>query len=84
MRMARPSYRITRKNPGTELAAETAAAMAACSVIFRESNSSYADILVRHAKELYEFADKYRLVNLVSVLLTLNYRKVQHCRERIP
>jgi len=60
MTMARPSYKITRNNPGTELAAETAAAMAACSVIFRQSNPRYADTLVQHAKELYEFADRFR------------------------
>ena len=60
MSMARPSYKIDRKKPGTELAAETAAALAAASVVFRGTNSNYADLLVRHAKELYEFADKYR------------------------
>ena len=60
MKMSRPSYKIDRKNPGTELAAETAAAMAACSVIFRQNNPRYADVLVRHAKDLYEFADKFR------------------------
>ena len=63
MTMTRPSYKINRSNPGTELAAETAAAMAASSVIFRQSNPRYADILVRHAEELYEFADRYRYKN---------------------
>ncbi|CAK8692882.1 unnamed protein product [Clavelina lepadiformis] len=60
MSMRRPSYIINRSNPGSEVAAETAAAMAACSVIFREIDSSYADLLVRHAKDLYEFADRFR------------------------
>ena len=60
MTMARPSYKITKDKPGTELAAETAAALAASSVIFRDVDRNYADLLVRHARELYEFADKYR------------------------
>ena len=60
MRMSRPSYKITRSKPGSDLAAETAAALAATSVVFRDVDRSYADSLVRHARELYEFADKYR------------------------
>lgn len=60
MTMSRPSYKIDKNNPGTELAAETAAALAACSVVFRGSDPTYANKLVKHAKELYEFADKYR------------------------
>ena len=42
------------------MAAETAAAMAAASIVFRRSNAQYADNLVTHAKQLFEFADKYR------------------------
>lgn len=60
MRMLRPSYKIDKTHPGTELAAETAAALAATSVVFRESNPSYANLLIRHAKDLYEFGDRYR------------------------
>lgn len=66
MKMKRPAFKITQKNPGTELAAETAAALAAISIIFRKEDPSYSKKLVKHAEELYEFADKYRyVVNIV-------------------
>jgi len=66
--MARPSHKIDRNHPGTEIAAETAAALAASSVVFRESNPKYADELVRHAVDLYEFADKFRYVAKLTLI----------------
>ena len=54
------SYKIDVNNAGSDVAAETAAAMAAASIVFRSSNPTYANTLVAHAKELYEFADRYR------------------------
>ena len=54
------SYKIDSENAGTEVAAETAAAMAAASLVFRSTDSQYADTLVSHAEELFEFADRYR------------------------
>ncbi len=59
--MARPSYKIDTQCPGSDLAAETAAAMASSSILFRRSgNNSYADLLVEKAEKLYDFADRYR------------------------
>jgi endoglucanase len=55
--MARPVYRITSSCPGTDIAAETASAMAASSLVFRPTDSAYADTLVRHAEQLFAFAD---------------------------
>nr|AHL27899.1 cellulase [uncultured bacterium] len=60
MPMARPAYRIDASCGGSDLAGETAAAMAAASIAFRPTNPSYADTLVRHARELYTFADTVR------------------------
>jgi len=60
MPMARPAYKIDASKPGSDLAGETAAALAASSIIFRDSDPAYADKLLRHAKELYAFADQYR------------------------
>ena len=60
MTMARPSYSITENSPGSELAAETAAALAAASIVFRGVDNTYASTLVQHASDLYEFADKKR------------------------
>jgi endoglucanase len=60
MPMERPSYKIDASCPGSDLAGETAAAMAASAIAFRKTDSNYSKILLNHAKELYEFADKYR------------------------
>ncbi|CAI0441658.1 unnamed protein product [Linum tenue] len=56
----RRAYRIDPSNPGSDLAGETAAAMAAASIVFRHSNPSYSRELLNHAYQLFDFADKYR------------------------
>ncbi|XP_038876208.1 endoglucanase 6-like [Benincasa hispida] len=56
----RRAYRIDPSNPGSDLAGETAAAMAAASLVFRHSNPAYANTLLNHAYQLFNFADKYR------------------------
>jgi endoglucanase len=58
--MKRPAYKIDATNPGTDLAGEAAAALASASLIFKDSDPSYAEKLVSHSKKLYAFADKYR------------------------
>lgn len=67
MKMARPAYKITAERPGSDLAGETAAAMAAGSLIFRQSDSAYADILLTHAKQLYSFAKNYQELYINSI-----------------
>ncbi|CAG0886957.1 unnamed protein product [Darwinula stevensoni] len=56
----RPSYFIDQNSPGSDLAAETAAAMAASSIVFRGNDDNYANTLLRHARELYAFANQNR------------------------
>ena len=60
MQMTRPAYRVTTTCPGSDLAGETAAAMAAASIAFRPTNATYANTLLTHARQLYAFADTYR------------------------
>ncbi|XP_057809984.1 endoglucanase 6-like [Salvia miltiorrhiza] len=60
MSTSRAAYKIDADHPGSDLAAETAAAMAAASIVFRPYNSSYSAELLQHAYQLFEFADKYR------------------------
>jgi endoglucanase len=60
MQMARPSFRITSSCPGSDLSGETAAAMAASSIVFRPTDPAYADTLLMHAQQLYNFADNFR------------------------
>ncbi|WP_282079960.1 glycoside hydrolase family 9 protein [Aquimarina algiphila] len=56
----RPSYKIDAANPGSDLAAETAAAMAAMSILIKADDPAYSATLIEHAKQLYDFADTYR------------------------
>lgn len=60
MPMARPAYRIDASCGGSDLAGETAAALAATSMVFRQTDPAYADTLVSHARQLYTFADTVR------------------------
>jgi endoglucanase len=60
MQMARPAYRVTTACPGSDLAGETAAALAAASIAFRPTDAAYANTLLAHARQLYTFADTYR------------------------
>ncbi len=56
----RKSYKLSPTAPGTEVACETAAALASASIIFKDSDPAYSATLLQHAKELYEFGDTYR------------------------
>jgi hypothetical protein len=60
MTTSRQAYKVDRERPGSDVAGETAAAMAAASMVFRESNPHYSHLLLHHAQQLFEFADKYR------------------------
>ena len=61
MTMDRPAFTLTRDAPGTELAAETAAALAASSIWYRKNGDEFsAEKCLDHAKTLYAFGDEYR------------------------
>lgn len=60
MNMARPAYRITKDCPGSDLAGETAAALASASMVFKaEGELAYADTLLQRAISLYRFAEDF-------------------------
>ncbi|XP_061999460.1 endoglucanase 2-like [Rosa rugosa] len=63
----RPLVQINTSFPGTEVAAETAAAMASASLVFRKIDSSYSKSLLKHAEQLFNFADTYRGSYSVSI-----------------
>lgn len=73
MTMRRPSMKIDASNPGSDLAGETAAAMAATAILFKDSDSSYSAELIKHAKELFDFADKYRREYHISIPNAANF-----------
>ncbi|XP_059443129.1 endoglucanase 1-like [Corylus avellana] len=53
-------YKVSAQNPGSEVAAETAAALAAASIVFKNSDPSYSSKLLHTAIKVFEFADKHR------------------------
>ncbi|CAN1149605.1 Endoglucanase 11 [Linum perenne] len=67
MTTSRLAFKVDENNPGSEVAGETAAAMAASSIVFRKTNPHYSQLLLHHAqqivlnwKQVFEFGDKYR------------------------
>ena len=60
MTMERPAYKIDTDNPGSDLAAEVAAAFASASLLFADSDANYSAELLTHAIEMYDFAYKYQ------------------------
>ncbi|XP_051182138.1 endoglucanase 15 [Lolium perenne] len=73
MTTSRQAFRIDPQNPGSDLAGETAAAMAAASMIFRTTYPGYANLLLEHSKQLFQFADKYRGKYDSSITVARNY-----------
>ncbi|KAJ7953112.1 Endoglucanase [Quillaja saponaria] len=67
MTEGRPLTQVNSSFPGTEVAAETAAAMAAASLVFKDRNLTYSNILLKHSQELFIFADAYRGSYSVSI-----------------
>lgn len=56
----RPSYAISANCPGSDLAGETAAALAAIAMVFQPTDSAYASTLLTHSEQLYNFAKTYQ------------------------
>ncbi|KAI9286074.1 Six-hairpin glycosidase-like protein [Umbelopsis sp. AD052] len=54
-----PALYCTPQTPCGDIVAESAAALAAGSIIFREYNSTYADLCLQHAESMYTFAKQY-------------------------
>ncbi|CAD6266359.1 unnamed protein product [Miscanthus lutarioriparius] len=56
----RAVYAVTASTPGSDVAAETAAALAASAVAFRRADPGYAASLLRAAVVAFELADRHR------------------------
>lgn len=65
MTTPRTTFRIDDQHPGADLAAETAAALAAASIAFGSSNPSYASDLINHAKQVFITSSKILLINAI-------------------
>ncbi|EOA37572.1 hypothetical protein CARUB_v10011914mg [Capsella rubella] len=56
----RSVFKVDKNNPGSDIAGETAAALAAASIVFRKCDPSYSNLLLQRAITVFAFADKYR------------------------
>jgi hypothetical protein len=56
----RKSFKVDTSTPGSDVASQTAAALAIASIIFTPADPVYADKCLTHAKQLFSFADTYR------------------------
>jgi endoglucanase len=56
----RTVYSVSSSNPGSDVAAETAAALAAASLVFKKVDSKYSELLLKTAKNVMEFAKQYQ------------------------
>ena len=63
----RPLTQINKKSPGSDVAAEAAAAMAAASMVFKSSDTTYSDVLLQHAQKLFTFAVLLILIEAFQV-----------------
>ncbi|KAL6574450.1 hypothetical protein OROHE_001354 [Orobanche hederae] len=63
----RPLTQVNTSAPGTEVAAETAAALASASLVFKTIDPTYSNLLLKHAVQLFVFADKYREFYSISI-----------------
>ncbi|XP_055958362.1 endoglucanase A-like [Patella vulgata] len=73
--MARPSYKITASNPGTDVAGATSVAFIAGYYAFKEKDPAYAAKLLTHGKELYDFAMTHKGRYTDSVSAAAGYYK---------
>ena len=60
MTMNRPSYKVTKDNPGSAVVGEAAAALAVSAVVFKDTDEAYSKLCLEHAGSLYAFADSTR------------------------
>lgn len=58
MQMDRPSYKVTVNSPGSAVVGEAAASLAACALVFGDTDPAYAKKCLEHAKQLYDFAER--------------------------
>ncbi|XP_010534135.1 PREDICTED: endoglucanase 9 [Tarenaya hassleriana] len=56
----RSVYSVSPSNPGSDVAAETAAALAAASMVFRKADPKYSRLLLSTAKMVMQFAIQYK------------------------
>ncbi|KAJ9588696.1 hypothetical protein L9F63_018010, partial [Diploptera punctata] len=83
MTMERPENLFFVAMERSDLAGETAAAMAAASIVFKNVDSSYSNTLLSHAEQLFTFANTKRKVYSESIADALHYRSTGYEDELV-
>ncbi|XAR62835.1 Cellulase [Bertholletia excelsa] len=60
MDTVRSVYSVSPSNPGSDVAGETAAALAAASIVFKDVDPKYSSLLLTTAKNVMQFAIQFR------------------------
>merc|ERR1712136_394811 len=69
------SYKIDAQNGGSDVAAETAAALSAASLLFKTEDPEYSALCLQHAIALFTFADTHKRAYHQSVPEVTDYYK---------
>ncbi len=82
----RPAWKIDATQPGADLAAQTAAALAIMSQVFKDDEPAYAAAMLQHAIELYDFAKLAPNSRYSDVITDAQgfYRSVSGPKDDIP
>jgi hypothetical protein len=83
MTTSRQAYRVDKDNPGSDLAGETAAALAAASIVFRRSNPHYSHLLLHHAQQVSSVRSTITLLGLLVIIINYNETHTHHCSCRV-
>ncbi|PVD35339.1 hypothetical protein C0Q70_02299 [Pomacea canaliculata] len=75
MNPKRPAYKIDALHPGSDVADETAAAMACGYLAFKDKDPAFATSLLTHSKQLYTFAKTHHGFYSDSVADAANFYK---------
>lgn len=68
-------YKVSTQNPGSDVAAETAAALAAASIVFKDSDPSYSSKLLQTAIKVSNLTSKsmhfLTKINVISISIPI-------------
>ncbi|MEN3039128.1 MAG: glycoside hydrolase family 9 protein [Candidatus Kryptonium sp.] len=56
----RPAHKVDPSTPGSDVSAGAAAGLALTSILFKDIDPEYSQLCLKHARELFDFADTYR------------------------
>ncbi|XP_025083452.1 uncharacterized protein LOC112557675 [Pomacea canaliculata] len=56
----RKAYKVTAASPGSDVAGETAAAMACGAIAFQSKDKTFAEKLLQHSEQLFDFAQAHQ------------------------